>query len=194
MRFAVTPGQGGTGEYRIRAVVNTPEATFDRGYQVVEYPHIGRRHLVYPAESTIKLLNVEVAPDLTVGYVEGVGDAVPSAVEQLGARVELIDADQLAWGDLSRFDVIVTGVRAYERRADLRANNDRLLQYVDAGGTMIVQYNKFEFNDAQYGPFEARVSRNWVTDQQAPVRVLVPDHPVFGWPNQIDETTWSDWV
>ena len=194
VRFAVTPGRGGTGEYRIRAVVKTPEATFDRGYQVVEYPHIGRRHLVYPAESTIKLLNVEVVPDLTVGYVQGVGDAVPSAIEQLGARVELIDADQLAWGDLSRFDVIVTGVRAYERRADLRANNDRLLQYVDAGGTMIVQYNKFEFNDAQYGPFEARVSRNRVTDQQAPVRVLVPDHPVFGWPNQIDETTWSDWV
>ena len=194
VRFAVTPGRGGTGEYRIRAVVKTPAATFDQGYQVVEYPHIGRRHLVYPAESTIKLLNVEVAPDLTVGYVQGVGDAVASAIEQLGARVELIDADQLAWGDLSRFDVIVTGVRAYERRADLRANNDRLLQYVDAGGTMIVQYNKFEFNDAQYGPFEARVSRNRVTDQQAPVRVLVPDHPVFGWPNQIDETTWSDWV
>ena len=194
VRFAVTPGQGGSGEYRIRAVVSTPEATFDRGYQLVEYPHIGRRHLVHPAESTIKLLNVEVVPDLTVGYVEGVGDAVPQAIEQLGARVELIDADQLAWGDLSRFDVIVTGVRAYERRADLRANNDRLLQYVDAGGTVIVQYNKFEFNDAQYGPFEARVSRNRVTDQQAPVRVLVPDHPVFRWPNQIDETTWSDWV
>ena len=99
VRFAVTPGRGGTGEYRIRAVVNTPEANFDRGYQVVEYPHIGRRHLVHPAESTIKLLNVEVVPDLTVGYVEGVGDAVPSAIEQLGARVELIDADQLAWGD-----------------------------------------------------------------------------------------------
>ena len=64
----------------------------------------------------------------------------------------------LAWGDLSRFDVIVTGVRAYERRDDLRANNRRLLDYVEGGGTVIVQYNKFEFNQAQYGPYPAKVS------------------------------------
>ena len=194
VRFEVEPGQSAAGEYRIRAVVQTPTATFDVGYQVVEYPHIARRHLVHPAESIIKLLDVEVAPNLTVGYIEGVGDAVRAAIEQLGPRVELLDADALAWGDLSRFDVIVTGVRAYERRADLRANNDRVLQYVDNGGTLIVQYNKFEFNDAQYGPFEAKVSRNRVTDQNAPIRVLATDHPVFAWPNRIDAATWSHWV
>ena len=67
----------------------------------------------------------------------------------------MIGADDLAWGDLSRFHTIVTGVRAYERRADLRANNSRLIDYVRNGGTLIVQYNKFEFNDAQYGPYPA---------------------------------------
>ena len=194
VRFAVAPGRSAAGEYRIRAVVDTTSASFDTGYQVVEYPHVGRRHLIHPAEVTIKLINVDVAPNLTVGYIEGVGDAVPEAIEQLGARVELLDADQLAWGDLSDFDVIVTGVRAYERRGDLRANNDRVLKYVDDGGTLIVQYNKFEFNDAQYGPFEAKVSRDRVTDEHAPVRVLATDHQVFEWPNQIDETTWSSWV
>ena len=61
--------------------------------------------------ATIKLLDVALAPDLQVGYVEGVGDAVPQAIEQLGARVEFVDTDLLAWGDLSRFDVIVTGIR-----------------------------------------------------------------------------------
>ena len=83
----------------------------------------------------------------------GVGDQVPPAIEQLGAKVEMIGAEDLAWGNLSRFDTIVTGVRAYERREDLRANNSRLLDYVQNGGTLIVQYNKFEFNEAQYGPY-----------------------------------------
>ena len=194
VRFTVTPPTQAEGEHPIRATVHTPEGLFDAGYQVVEYSHIGRRHLVRPAESTIKLIDVDLPANLTVGYIEGVGDEVPPAIEQLGAAVEFVDADELAWGDLSKFDVIVAGVRAYERRPDLRANNDRLLQYVSDGGTYIVQYNKFEFNDAQYGPYAAQVSRNRVTDADAPVRVLSSDHSVFGWPNPIGPTTWNDWV
>ena len=145
-------------------------------------------------KTTIKLLDVSVASNLTVGYIEGVGDVVPNAIEQLGSQVELLDADRLAWGDLSIFDAIVVGVRAYERRADLRAYNERLLEYVDSGGTVIVQYNKLEFNDAQYGPFEAKVSRNRVTDERASVRVLATGHQVFKWPNLIDDNTWNNWV
>ncbi len=194
VRFTVTPPAQAGGEYQIRATVHTPEGLFDAGHQVIEYSHIGRRHLVRPAESTIKLIDVALPANLTVGYIEGVGDEVPSAIEQLGAAVEFIDADELAWGDLSKFDVIVAGVRAYERRSDLRANNDRLLQYVYGGGTFIVQYNKFEFNNAQYGPYVAQVSRDRVTDANAPVRVLSTDHSVFGWPNPIGPTTWNDWV
>jgi len=90
--------------------------------------------------------------------------------------------------------VIVTGVRAYERRDDLRAHNDRLLQYVEDGGTVLVQYNKFEFNDAQYGPFPAQVGRGRVTDELAPIEVLAPAHPVFTTPNRINRETWSNWV
>ena len=193
-RFLVTPADAETGEYIIDAYVDTSGARYGAGYQTVEYPHVGRRHIVHAAQSTIKVIDVELAEGLIVGYVDGVGDAVPPAIEQLGATLELIDSDDLAWGDLSRFDVIVTGVRAYERRVDLRANNDRLLQYVEQGGTLIVQYNKFEFNDAQYGPYAARVSRNRVTSEQAPVRVLAADHQVFGWPNRIGPTTWDEWV
>ena len=195
VRFSVLAGAAPVGAHVIRAVVQADDGTtFDQGYQVVEYPHTGRRHLVRPAEATFKVIDVEMAPDLTVGYVNGVGDAVPTAIEQLGARLEFIDADALAWGDLGRYDVIVTGVRAYERRADLRANNDRLLQYVEDGGMVIVQYNKFEFNEAQYGPYAAGVSRNRVTDPAAPIRVLANDHPLFAWPNTIGAATWDDWV
>jgi LmbE family N-acetylglucosaminyl deacetylase len=194
VRFTVTPADGANGAHSISAFATSGGVRYDSGYQSVEYPHIARRHLVRPAETTLKVIDVELPADLTVGYIVGVGDAVPQAIEQLGARLEFIDGEALAWGDLSRFDVIVTGVRAYERRADLRANNNRLLRYVEAGGTLIVQYNKFEFNAAQYGPYAAEVSRNRVTDEDAPVRVLRADHPVFGWPNSIGPTTWADWV
>jgi hypothetical protein len=166
----------------------------DRGYDVIEYPHIRRQHLVKPAASTMRVLDVTVAPNLRVGYVMGVGDQVPQAIQQLGVDLTLIGPDELASGDLSVYDVIVTGVRAYERRADLRANNHRLLAYAEAGGTVLVQYNKFEFNQAQYGPFPAKVGSDRVTDENAPVTVLTPEHPVFSTPNRIGSDAWESWV
>ena len=168
--------------------------SFDQGYQVIEYPHIHRRHLILPARAAIKLIDVKVAPKLKVGYVMGVGDQVPPAIAQLGAQVDLLDADALAWGNLGQYDAIVTGVRAYERRADLKANNRRLIDYAENGGTLIVQYNKTEFNEAQYGPYPARVSSSRVTDETAPVEVLVPANPIFTFPNTIGAATWKDWV
>ncbi len=182
------------GEYRVQAVVKSGGATFDRGYQVIEYPHIRRQHIYEAATATIKVIDVNTLPNLTIGYVMGVGDQVPPAIEQLGAKVELINADDLAWGNLSRFDAIVTGVRAYERRGDLRANNSRLLEYVNNGGTLIVQYNKFEFNEAQYGPYPAKVSNDRVTDEHAPVKVLNENSPLLNAPNRINDETWNGWV
>jgi hypothetical protein len=88
----------------------------------------------------------------------------------------------------------MTGVRAYERRADLRAYNRRLLDYAERGGTLIVQYNKFEFNQQQFGPFPASVSGNRVSDETVPVKLLVPSHPVFNTPNKIGPATWANWT
>ena len=122
-----------------------------------------RRQVIKPAEIALKVIDVKTTPNLTVGYIVGVGDQVPAAIEQLGAKVVYIEQDELAWGDLSKYDVIVTGVRAYERRADLRAYNHRLLEYAERGGAVIVQYNKMEFNQAEYGPFPAKVSGNRVS-------------------------------
>jgi hypothetical protein len=178
----------------VKAVVTAGADRFANGYQVVEYPHTRRRHLIHAAEATLKIIDVAIAPRLNVGYVMGVGDQVPPAIEQLGARVTLIDADGLAFGNLSAFDAIVTGVRAYERRPDLRANNHRLIDYAQKGGTVLVQYNKFEFNEAQYGPFPAKVSSGRVTDERAPVKVLAPDHAVMRWPNRIGDAAWQGWV
>jgi hypothetical protein len=195
VRFVVKPGPDtAPGEFRVGATASANGRTFDRGFQAIEYPHIRRYHIYDDARTTVKVMDVRTPANLTIGYVMGVGDQVPPAIEQLGAKVEMISADDLAWGNLSRFDVIMTGVRAYERRDDLRANNRRLLEYVFNGGTMIVQYNKFEFNEAQYGPYPAKVSSNRITDENAPVQILAPHDPVFTTPNEIGEAAWKNWV
>jgi hypothetical protein len=161
---------------------------------VIEYPHIRRAHIYDDADTKIKVIDVRTPANMTIGYVMGTGDQVPPAIAQLGMKIEMITADDLAWGNLARFDAIVTGVRAYERRDDLRANNSRLLEYVFNGGTAIVQYNKFEFNDAQFGPYPAKVSSSRVTDEAAPVQVLETKDPVFTTPNEVGEAAWKNWV
>ena len=184
----------GGNQFRVKANVTAAGKTFAQGYQVVEYPHTTRRHVLVDPVVAVKALDVRVRPNLTVGYVMGVGDEVPAALDQLGVKPSMITPDELAWGDLSRYDVIMTGVRAYERRADLRAYNQRLLDYASAGGTVIVQYNKFEFNDAQYGPYPAKVGRERVTDENAELKLLAPNHPVFNEPNAIRRSDWTGWV
>jgi hypothetical protein len=197
-RFQVTPPPTvKVGQYSLSAVVTssvTGDQKFTTGYKEIEYPHVQRRQVVEAAETSLKVVDVKVTPGIKVGYIVGVGDQVPPALEQLGARVSYIDQDELAFGDLSKHDVIITGVRAYERRADLRAYNRRLLEYVQRGGTVIVQYNKMEFNQADYGPYPAKVSSNRITDENAPVKLLVPTDQVFNYPNKLGLPTWAGWT
>jgi hypothetical protein len=195
--FTLTPpARVAAGEYSVEATVASADGsqTSSTGYEVVEYPHIHRRHVVEPARTRVKAIDVKIEPGLHVGYVMGVGDEVPGAIQQLGAEVHLIDERELASGDLSRYNVIVTGVRAYERRPDLRANNNRLLEYVRNGGVMLVNYNKLEFNEAQYGPYPAKNGNARITDENAPVDVLVASHPIFNMPNKIGPHDWAGWV
>ncbi len=199
VRFMLTvPANARPGDYHLKASVTSPATgseRFSSGYQVIEYPHIERRQVIKPADTDVKVMNVKTAPGIRVGYIVGAGDQVPAALEQLGAKVSFIGADELAWGDLSsKYNVIMTGVRAYERRDDLRAYNRRVLDFAERGGTVIIQYNKMEFNRAQYGPYRAEVGRGRVTDENAPVKVLQPDNPVFNAPNKIDAASWAGWV
>jgi hypothetical protein len=184
----------GGNQFVVKARVAAGARSFAQGYQIIEYPHTTRRHVLVEPQIAVKALDVSVTPNLSVGYVMGVGDDVPAALEQLGVKLTMITPDELAWGDLSKYGVIMTGVRAYERRADLRAYNQRLLDYAKAGGTVIVQYNKFEFNEAQYGPYPAKVGRDRVTDENAEMKLLDPAHPVFNTPNRISRADWANWV
>jgi LmbE family N-acetylglucosaminyl deacetylase len=193
--FKVRPPDGARpGEFVLKAVAGAGGTQSDLGYETVEYPHIHRRHVVQTAATRAKVMDVKITPGLHVGYIMGVGDRVPEAIEQLGAEVRLIDPDTLASGDLSQFNVIVVGVRAYERRPDLRAHNQRLLQYAGSGGTVIVQYQRNEFNETQYGPYPAKTTSDRVTDENAPIEVLVPDSPLFTTPNHIGPEAWQGWV
>lgn len=198
--FRLIPPPGvAEGEFKVKAAGRFGDETYRLGYQVIDYDHIRRRHLYHPAEAVIKTIDVETAAGVKIGYIDGVGDRVPEALRQLGVDFRFLSEDDLTFGDLSEFDAIVTGVRAYLVREDLKANNGRLLEWVENGGTLIVQYNKFEFNqqgrgDSPYAPYPAKVGRGRVTDENAPVEVLEPDNPVFNFPNRIDAQDWKGWV
>ena len=212
-RFFVTaPASLAAGEYAIRAVATRAGQDYREGVQVITYDHIQERHMLRPAASRVQAIDVKVAPAVSIGYVLGAGDEVPPAIQQLGITPTMLSADDLAYGDLSRFSTIVTGIRAYQTRKDLRANNQRLLDYARAGGHVVVQYNKFEFNrlsDAPaegfsgggsaealspFAPYPASVTYERVTLEDAPMNVLVPGHAFFNVPNRIGKADFDGWI
>jgi hypothetical protein len=212
-RFFVTaPATLAAGEYAVRAVATRGGQEYRDGVQVIAYDHIQERHLLQPAASRVQAIDVKVAPAVSIGYVLGAGDEVPPAIQQIGITPTLLSADDLAYGDLSRFSTIVTGIRAYQTRKDLRANNQRLIDYARAGGHVVVQYNKFEFNRlseappegfsgggsatavSPFAPYPASVTYERVTLEDAPMNVLAPDHPFFNAPNRIGKADFDGWV
>jgi LmbE family N-acetylglucosaminyl deacetylase len=189
------PGNVVAGAYDIEARLDAGGSTYTVGYDVVDYPHIDPHNLYRAARIRVQAMDVQVA-NVRVGYVPGAGDGVPEALDQLGLAWERLDAAGLASGDLDRFDVVVTGTRAYEVNDDLVAHNQRLLDWVRRGGTLIVQYNKYPALSRDYSPWPVTIDRphGRVTDETAPVRVLEPGHPIFNAPNAIGPADWRGWV
>jgi hypothetical protein len=194
-RFIVqVPAGTAEGGFRIQAVADFQGKRFSRGYRVTEYPHT-RSHLFYrDAVTNVEVFKVDTAPDLNVGYIMGAGDAVPDAIEQLGIGVSLLSAEDLASADLSRYDTIMVGARAYEFRPDLVANQQRLMDYVREGGTVVVQYQTLASEGISFTPYPAKLSRARVVDETAPVTILEPAHPLFRWPNRLTEKDFGGWV
>ena len=168
---------------------------------VIDYEHIPTQTLFPPARVTVVRADVKLL-SRQIGYVMGAGDEVPGALRQIGAEVTLLAPGDLARGDLSRFDAIVTGVRAFNTRPDLRANRQRLLDYVQQGGTMVVQYNVleggFSAGDSRsldnIGPWPMRIGRDRVSVEEAPMTPLRPDHPLLQAPNRITDADYQGWV
>ncbi|MCX6611166.1 MAG: PIG-L family deacetylase [Acidobacteria bacterium] len=201
LSFVVTPPAGeNTGILTAVAAVGGREIT--QGTRVIQYPHIPPQTLA--PKATAKLVRF-TGKNLAkrVGYVMGAGDEVPDALHQLGSEVIMLTEQDLSTGDLSQFDAIVTGVRAYNTRPDLRANAQRIFdEYVAKGGTYIVQYNVQEggfFGGdplllSKVGPYPITVSRDRVTDELATMNMPKPDHRLLQYPNQISAKDFEGWV
>jgi hypothetical protein len=169
---------------------------YREGFQVVAYPHIEPRIISRAATIRAQELDVKVAPNLKVGFIEGAGDDFANALSRLGVNVHTIDANELAAGDLSRYDTIVTGIRVYEVRPDVVSNNNRLLDYVKNGGTLIVQYNKGEYARGNFAPYPVKMPQQGferVTEEDATVTLLDPAHPLFNLPNKITQKDFAGW-
>jgi len=164
--------------------------------EIIDYPHIRPRALTRPSVAQIRVARVALPALSHVGYVRGAADRVPEALLAVGVPLELISADSLARGDLSRYDAIVIGSRAYETEPALVANNGRLLDYAKNGGLLIVQYQQYPFVDGGFAPFPLSIARphDRVTDENAPVTELDPVHPVFHSPNEIGAADWRGWI
>jgi len=164
--------------------------------EIIDYPHIRPRALTKPSVAQIRAARLALPALSHVGYVRGAADRVPEALLAVGVPIELIGADSLARGDLSQFDAIVIGSRAYETDPALVANNGRLLDYARNGGLVIVQYQQYPFVDGGFAPYPLTIARphDRVTDENAPVTALDPAHPVFHYPNPIGPEDWRGWV
>jgi len=185
------------GAYELRAAAAGGDGRRHEGWlEIIDYPHIRPRALARPSVAQIRAARIALPALSRVGYVRGAADRVPEALLAVGVPLELLGPDSLARGDLSRYDAIVIGPRAYETEPALVANNGRLLDYAKNGGLLIVQYQQYPFVDGGFAPFPLRMARphDRVTDEAAPVTPLDPAHPVFHYPNEIAPDDWRGWV
>lgn len=189
------------GDYLVDAVATSGNVEFLGGYKTISYPENWTRNIYDRAQSKVEIFDIRVASNLSVGYIPGAGDEIPAALEQLGIKPQILSATDLAFGDLNRFTTIITGIRAYNTNEDLVANNQRLLNYVAQGGTLIVQYVRPMGAPAgpgasfPFGPFPMKVSdADRITVEDSPVRILHPENPVFNHPNKISEEDFKHWV
>jgi len=196
VEFDVVAPPNADGQHVLHAAFDAGVMTYDEGYTVIDYPHIRPHPLYHDATVRVSTFPVQLAQDLRIGYIEGAGDDGAEALAQMGAHVEMLDAAALANGDLARYDAIVAGIRAYEVRPDLLANNARLLDYARAGGVFVVQYNKYELVQGGFMPYPATMAQphGRVTDENARVALLEPSHPALSWPNRIGAADFDGWV
>jgi LmbE family N-acetylglucosaminyl deacetylase len=196
--FQVRPPDALTaGSYELRAVARDEAGRrYSSGLTAVEYPHIRIRALARPAVSVVHAAPIALPTVRHVAYIRGASDRVPEALTGIGLPLDLLDGAALERTDLSRYDVIVVGSRAYETDPALVENNTRLLDYARAGGRVVVQYQQGPFFNGNFAPAPLTVAQphDRVTDETAPVRPLDAESPAFTRPNRIGPADWAGWV
>ena len=184
---------------KLQAVMTTDSGTFTTGLRYVAYKHIPTQTLFPPAEARLVKLNVRVTAK-NVGYIPGAGDEIPAALQQMGCRVTVLGPTELN-GNLADYDAIITGVRAYNTDPGLARFQPKLMEYVKNGGTVIVQYvtpsSGFLRNEPPLpplGPYPFTIGRERVTEEDANMTFVNPQHPLLNTPNKITDADFSGWV
>ena len=195
LNVRITPARLEEKPYTLTAVASYNGHEYKEGYHTVGYLGLRPYNLYRASAYRTTGVDVKVAPGLNVSYIVGAGDEMPQSLVNLGINVHFLTAEDLAAGNLSKFDAIVLGVRTYAVREDLKTYNGRLLDYVKNGGVVIVQYNTPEY-DHNYGPYPYKMGSNpeEVTDEASKVEILDPFNPVFTWPNKITAKDFENWV
>ena len=196
IRFiAAPPPRIALGAYALRPYATIGGETFRTSLEPI--PTLPTRDSSRPADATVHVLDLDVPAGLRVGYIDADNDLVPETLRRIGIQVDLLDEVTLAFGDLSHYDAIVVGLRAYELRPDVALSNGRLLDYVQKGGTLLVQYERdFAWNKLKPAPFKSEIANGGtrVTDAASPVRFLAPNDPLLNSPNKISLADFDGWV
>ena len=162
----------------------------------INYDHIPEVNYNFYDQVPVLKIDLKIAGSL-VGYIAGAGDKVPQALEQMGYKVVLLKQADLTVANLKQFDAIVTGVRAYNVNEWLSNSYDALMQYVKDGGVLLTQYNTNNSIGpvkAKISPYPFTISRNRITDEEATINFLLPDHPALNYPNKITPKDFEGWV
>jgi LmbE family N-acetylglucosaminyl deacetylase len=164
----------------------------DADYRRIEYPHVERRHLVWEPKCVRPTFDLKLAAD-PIGWFRGIGDGLDEAIHCLGPVAEPLDEGAIKRG-LGRFPVVVVGARAFELRPEVRAAGKTLLKYVEEGGTLIILYQRSGLDETTAAPYPGKTSDKRITDENAPVTFLVPDHLAFNKPFKLGPEDWAGWV
>jgi len=160
----------------------------------IDYDHIPFQTVLLPSESKIVRLDIQKRGE-NIGYIEGAGDVVPESLRQIGYNVAVLKPEDISPENLSRFDAVVVGIRAYNTVEALNFKQQILFDYVAQGGNMIVQYNtRHNVKVDQIAPYDLKLSRDRVTDENAQVRLLATTHEVLNFPNKITENDFDGWT
>ena len=194
--FKLNPAALTEGKAEVRAVLDAEGKQYSEGYTLVSREDLPSLFYFEPAVQHVSIVDVKVPKDLKLAYIMGAGDDIPTVLQQVGMNVTLLPADKIAGTDLSQYGTIVLGVRAYDTQKDLVANNQKLLDFVSNGGTLIVQNNNStgDFNAGHFTPYSADLSRARVSVEEAPVQILEPQNPIFHYPNEISQKDFDGWV
>jgi LmbE family N-acetylglucosaminyl deacetylase len=182
-----------SGEGTLRAVVKVDGRDYSFARERISYQHIGSHLLMPPAEARIVRADIRKKGDL-IGYIPGAGDDIPQSLQQIGYTVKILDGSDITAETLKRFDAIVLGIRAYNTQDRIAAWQTELLKYVKAGGVVLAQYNTTDLKMKEIGPFPFEITRERVTDENAEIRILAPDHPALNAPNKITADDFKGWV